>query len=245
MSKNLEKLLAKQRKEMVGNDGGEGTYEYEGGHYQKSCLPYYDIWKHIGEKAEVILDIGAFDGGDSFRYSHWWPEATIYTVEACPDNFKRIQGRNYPESMKLFNIAISNKIGEVDFYPSHKGGADDTDSQGSLFKVTDDYKEWFPDITFDDPIKVPCTTLDKFCAENDITKIDLLHVDVEGASVNVIQGMKEVLPKAIFIEYEGNDKFQNDLSYIPLKNALEQKGYTISNNYGNDYLFVKSKKESG
>ena len=53
-------------------------------------------------------------------------------------------------------------------------------------------------------VKVPATTLDEFCSAHQISKIDYLKLDVEGAEILALQGARELLArKAIrYLQFE-------------------------------------------
>jgi len=77
-------------------------------------------------------------------------------------------------------------------------------------------------------IKIPVKTLDSFVQENDIKKIDILRMDVEGFEYNIIVGANNVLEKykpKIFVEihkmYLGKEKT------CKIFNDLKNKGYEI------------------
>ena len=77
-------------------------------------------------------------------------------------------------------------------------------------------------------IKIPVKTLDSFVKENNITKIDILRMDVEGFEYNIILGANNVLEKykpKIFVEihkmYLGKEKT------CEIFNDLKNKGYEI------------------
>jgi hypothetical protein len=77
-------------------------------------------------------------------------------------------------------------------------------------------------------IKIPVKTLDSFVKENNIKKIDILRMDVEGFEYNIILGANRVLEKfkpKIFVEihkmYLGKEKTYKIFS------DLKNKGYEI------------------
>lgn len=55
--------------------------------------------------------------------------------------------------------------------------------------------------------ELPVKTLDWYCAEKGIKKIDFLKIDTEGYDYKVLLGGKETIPKCRYIQYEfWNDK---------------------------------------
>jgi FkbM family methyltransferase len=81
-------------------------------------------------------------------------------------------------------------------------------------------------------VRVPVTTLDEYCAQNGITRIDVVKVDVEGAEFGVFKGAARVMlefpPRAIF--YESVDSLCEAFNHTPeeMHTHLEAAGYTIN-----------------
>ncbi|MEH2150759.1 FkbM family methyltransferase [Nostoc sp.] len=75
---------------------------------------------------------------------------------------------------------------------------------------------------------VETITLDSFCKNNDIKKIDYLKIDVEGAEIDVLQGATELLIKKdiYFIQFEISQKMLEGLN----RNA--QSTFDILNEHG-------------
>src|SRR3954454_11428494 len=69
----------------------------------------------------VIFEIGACEGEDSVKYSRQFPASRIYTFEPLPGNIELIK-KNFKEyqvkNASFFNVALSNKNGEAEFYVS-------------------------------------------------------------------------------------------------------------------------------
>ncbi len=71
--------------------------------------------------------------------------------------------------------------------------------------------------------ELPVKTLDGYCAEKGIKRIDFLKIDTEGYDYKVLLGGKNIIPKCRFIQYEyWNDKeefvqlLQKDFAIIEL-----------------------------
>ena len=93
-----------------------------------------------------------------------------------------------------------------------------------------------------DSVKVKSITLDKFCEDNNITEIDIIHADIEGASYDMVRGMNKVLPKLIFLEQEANEAFTDKThgGNFELNKLLVSKGYELLLNLGNDFLYKRT-----
>jgi FkbM family methyltransferase len=145
----------------------------------------------------VIFDVGAYDGGDAARFKLKFPAAEVYAFEADPKCFGEV-GKNLAGlGVKCVCAAVcSAQEKSVPWYTS----ASDTRSQGSMFRHTAEYQQTFPKVRQIVASAVEAIRLDSFCAEREIEKIDLLHMDVEGAETEVARGLGFLRPKLIFTE---------------------------------------------
>ena len=61
----------------------EGIYQhkdYEGKDFHKSR--FQKQWADdIGSEIKTIIDIGAYEGGDTLRFNTWFPLAITYSIE--------------------------------------------------------------------------------------------------------------------------------------------------------------------
>jgi hypothetical protein len=90
-------------------------------------------------------------------------------------------------------------------------------------------------------IGIQCTTLDTYCAQTNIERIDVLKIDTEGSDYKVLQGSRGMLRKhAIkFIYFEFNDLQPRDGTsggaLMPIDSLLRPHGYRFVASYS-DYI---------
>lgn len=180
----------------------------------------------------VILDVGAFDGGDSIRFKHHCPQADVYAIEACPERYKLLE-KLKSEGIKPFHFAVLNKIGKVEFYQSTDLNQREIDSEygscGSVLKATEEAKQRFNHVTyFDTPVIVPCITIEEFCKIHGVGKIDLLHIDVEGVAKEVLEGLGHQRPTLINVEIDAVEKnYVGASTQKEVDNILFPLGYEV------------------
>jgi hypothetical protein len=93
-------------------------------------------------------------------------------------------------------------------------------------------------------VRVPVSTLDKFCSERSVKQIDVLKIDTEGFEFEVLKGATSMLDrKAIkFIYFEFNDiTTRSEASggaLVPIDRLIRPYGYRFIATY-NDYLVPK------
>lgn len=161
----------------------------------------------------VCLDLGSNIGYYAVIESNIVGKSgKIFAVEPSPVNYSLLKQNLENQKMAnflAFNIAIGDKNEEMEFIVREK-------SNWSKIKTGDE--KISPE---DRIIKIPVKTLDSFVDENNIEKIDIVRMDVEGFEYNILLGSKKVLknfrPK-LFIEihkmYLGNEKTHQIFSQL-------------------------------
>lgn len=229
------------------NPGREGKYthtEYGSMTFTKSSFLKEWIDEYVGTDINVIMDIGALDGGDSLRLNSWYKDTKTYSIEGSPHNYrvmtKKIGDR---PNLNMFNYVMTSENGEVDFHRTvYKD--DRTESgymvMGTIYTLKESKKRMH-NLQSVDSVRVESVNFDTFCEMNGITEVDVVHVDIEGATYDMILGMNNVLPKLIFTEQEGKEFFEDKINggNSELKELLNQKGYDLIKDLGNDFLFVR------
>lgn len=155
-------------------------------------------------KNPVMLDCGAHDGTDSIELIKTLG-GTIYAVEAIPNVYRKLlQNTKKIDSIKCFNIALSNNTGNTKFYVSEgNSGA------SSSLLIPKKHLIDHPEITFDENIEVPCDTLDNWAQKNNIDKIDFMWLDMQGAEKLMLEASNKIIKnvKAIHCEISTKETY--------------------------------------
>jgi FkbM family methyltransferase len=159
----------------------------------------------------VIVEIGANDGTDTIKLASI-PGSRVYCFEPEP----RCKLENMSENVTVNRCALSNKRGLMTFNQSDAIGHNWTYS-GSLLKPKNHLTK-HSHVYFKNKIRVPVETLDNYCTEVNITHIDFLYMDTQGAEFNIFEGAKEIIKKTkyIYTEYSNEEMYegQKNLSEI-------------------------------
>jgi FkbM family methyltransferase len=116
------------------------------------------------EKVRVVLDCGANIGITSLFLAAQYPNARIYSIEPDPGNFALLK-RNVCQEKRI--LPISGAL---------------VGSPRDQVYLTTDAPAWGNSIaTSKIGVAVNAWTIDEICQENELTHIDLLKVDIEGA----------------------------------------------------------------
>lgn len=197
-----------------------------------------DWLKFLIESPKTIFDVGCYDGGDSIRFKQGFPISEVYSFEASPTRINMLKNYSTQYGINVVEKAVCEYDGTINFYESL---IDRTrvDAQGSIFRHTDFYKNKYPQVFQNsEHIEVSCTTIESFCYQNDINEIDLAHIDVEGAELNVIKGFGKFLPKMVFIETLGDEMFYGGTKKEDVHNLLLSYGYFLAKDLTTDRLYI-------
>jgi len=189
----------------------------------------------LGISPQTIVELGAFDGGDAYRFKKQFPNTRVVTVEADPDRIDTVQRSLDGSGVEIFNFAACDQDGPVDWFAAEINGT--TNAQGSMFRHTEAYQKRFPFVEqADKPMQVDGKRFDSFCKDANITAIDLLHMDIEGAELSVLQSMGDVRPGLIYLEWrEGS--FVGHEGGDSAATLLTNMGYTMIGDLGDDRLY--------
>ncbi len=191
-----------------------------------------DELRHLFSKDEamIIFDIGACEGEDAVRYSNMFPNARIFAFEPRPDNLNKVHEnlkRYQKKNVMVSDFALSSSNGKATFFLSSGKPGNATEGENwdfgnkssSLLPPSEQMKEATAWLNFDQTIEVNTKRLDEYCAEHQLTQIDLIHMDVQGAELMVLEGAGIFLEKikCVWLEVEAVELYKDQ----PLKNDVE------------------------
>lgn len=141
----------------------------------------FRIFDYFVKPDKNIIDIGAWIGATCLYNNQLANHC--YAIEPDPEAFRVLKENvdlnpDFNSKISLFNYAISNYNGQIKLYNNVFG-----DSMSSVLnpKKTDIYET------------VPCYTLSKFIEDNEITNVNFIKMDTEGAEVLVLPTIKDYL----------------------------------------------------
>lgn len=152
------------------------TYEAENFEFlQKSCKP-----------GAVIIDIGAHIGLFSIIAAQVTGKSgKVYAFEPAPSTYALLQKTvliNHEEQViETFQKAVGKENGKIIFFVSN----DQADNSNSLVNYKEDRSLH--------GIDVAVTTIDNFVMEKNISRLNFIKIDVEGAEFDTLQGAAETL----------------------------------------------------
>ena len=195
-----------------------------------------DIFKFQSPK--YILEIGSCDGLDAVKYARFFPKSTIIAFEPIAANFDLIVN-NFSKynvvNAKAECFALSNVNGEAKFYVSSGRPTDvsedvewDFGNKSSSLLAPDKATEVTSWLKFDQEINVTTKRMDNYLIENNISNVDFIHMDVQGAEIMVLEGAGEMIEKVklIWLEVENVSLYKNQPLKSDVEHYLKEKGFT-------------------
>lgn len=145
-----------------------------------------ELFQRLVKPGMTVVDVGAHIGFYSLLAArHVGPNGRVYAFEPNPEVYeifiRNIEANEYQSIVSAIPKAVSNREGKVRLYIPAEESA-----QSSLYAHETGVQS---------SIEVETLTLDKFFAGEGWPKVDLVKIDVEGAEVEVLEGMKEVVSR--------------------------------------------------
>lgn len=188
-----------------------------------------------GKREGVFVDVGANDGitwsnSLSLEVNFNWKGICI---EPHPGAFlKLIKNRNNATNL---NCAVSKNEEELDFmvidgYAEMLSGLVSTYDQQHLQRIKQETSAHGDTVTV---TKIKCKSLTSILNENNISHVDYLSVDTEGAEISVIE--------SIDFNQHTYDLISLECNYdpIPMHNLMQSKGFSFLQKICSDNFYKK------
>lgn len=183
--------------------------------------PAVRLSRQLLQPGDVAFDIGANTGlwslGAARRVGQ---PGQVHAFEPVPDNHQRFLSNlrlNAISNIMLQRLGLSDKAGTATFYAASNGNS----GMGSLA----------PQQGVDQAIEIALTTLDNYCREQGIERIDWMKIDVEGAELLALRGGAAVLSRehapALMFEVDDSSAAAFGSSGAAVKSLLRDYGYQI------------------
>lgn len=138
----------------------------------KDTVVFFDVGANVGHYSEAIVQV-------------FGKKAFIHAFEPSEKTFESLE-----ETTKNMNNIVINNIGLSDEEKLHILYTKEGSSYlASVYNRTLDHHQ----ITLDQTEEIRLSTIDRYCKENNIEKIDYLKLDVEGHEFNILQGSKRMI----------------------------------------------------
>lgn len=192
-----------------------------------------------------VIHVGAHHGEESVEYRTLGINDVVW-FEALPKTFVQLQ-RNVGglQSNLLFNVALSDADGYSKFYVTDNGRGNNCSS--SMLELGKHVKH-HPHVKVKEVINVETTRFDTLATKQrlDMTKYNLMNVDVQGAELRVIKGMGTLIDGFDYVIAEVNEAelykgcaLLDELNEYLTNHGFVMKQKVITKYEWGDALFVR------
>jgi FkbM family methyltransferase len=198
---------------------------------------YTDAYKwqtKLISSPDVIFDVGAYDGRTVLKYRKIYQKAKIISFEPSKKSYIKLrENLKKDKNVILENIALTNFSGESELFINK------SQLTNSLLPANPELTGVNSSCTFKKKESINCETIDRYCSNNSIDKIDILKIDVQGAELSVLEGATGMLEnkkiKLIYAEVEFAKIYLNQPLFHNIAWFLEKKGYDLFSLYNLAY----------
>lgn len=187
--------------------------------FGSDCLPFLESISIINPKWSIAFDVGANVGLVSCFLAKYC--TFVHSFEPSKSaimNFEKNLKINDFENIILNKIAVGNCDGVVQLFDC---GLDNSGHNSIIKHEQDSIMEQY---------EVPITTIKTYCEQHNISNIDFMKIDVEGAELDVFDGMQDLIKnkqiEIICFEISGEivDDWEQEKKIIKM---LTEAGYIL------------------
>ena len=187
--------------------------------------------QHVVSLDDLVGDPGlkACGGAQTHAFRTLFPLAHVYSFEPNPTVFEKLSASYRDDPLvSVFQSAIAAKSGSLNFLQNPNTGV------SSFFEPTG-YNKTHWARKEGQTIEVKAVSLNEFCDENALTKIDILKLDLEGAEYDAVAGADKLLSEQrvgiIHTEVNFVPFYQGHRLFDELVPLLRSKNYHLFNLY--------------
>lgn len=164
----------------------------------------------------VLFDVGANVGNYSLELAGLYPHARVFAFEPNRSTFEKLTSKTASfGNIECLNYGLGSKQGHLDMY---------TYENDLISEHASVYEKVLTDLHHSGTLikrQVPIITIQDFCAERSIDRIDFLKIDTEGFEYEVLLGAQEMIKQKRIsaIQFEFNE--MNVISRVFLKDFYE------------------------
>jgi FkbM family methyltransferase len=194
--------------------------------------PFSDIRRLIDAQGPIVFDVGANTGQTIDKLSSCLPSSHIHAFEPTKSVFNELKAKWQNRSnVHLNNVAVGSKIGRRRFFENSHSVMNSflplgADGWGDIISMPE----------------IELTTIDRYCAERGIAKIDLLKSDTQGFEMEVINGAKSMIRNThlVYMEMNFARLYEKMATFDELYRAMTDNNFGLvalyEFNYKNDRL---------
>lgn len=194
----------------------------------------YSILAELLPANGIFIEAGAFNGKDTLQLAGHFPDAAIHAFEPLPEIYKElIKNTQSAPSIKPYQIALSNKTGMATFHVADHPKRPGKICQAGTLLAPQDRLNYSP-ITYPHTTQVPTITLDRWAAQNQVSTIDFIWLDLQGLELAVLKASPKILQNVtvLYVELNFIQAYEGQPSALELHEWVLSQGFTLK---GADY----------
>jgi FkbM family methyltransferase len=194
----------------------------------------------IQRESPMIFDIGAHIGTVTQEYRSLFPDATIHSFEPFSSSYVSLE-RRFSQDGNIFphQVAVCENTNKQTLYSNRSAPTNSLLSRDSLADAL--WGQGLLDTS--SKIEVESTTIDCFCAENDIRAIDILKIDIQGAELRALQGAEDMLSRQaislIYLEIIIGETYVEQPRFLEYIQRLDSYGYELFDLYNPVHRYMR------
>jgi FkbM family methyltransferase len=188
-------------------------------------FPLRDMARFLHNDHPLIFDVGANEGQTLQSFHFEFPRGTIHSFEPSPTTFAKLKEQASEfENVHLWNCALGSSPGPGRFLENSSSVMSSFLPLGKLGWGT---------ITKETLVEVK--TIDQFCREQAIERIDILKSDTQGFDLEVFKGAEQTIRTnrigLIFCEIIFSDMYENLPSVSDVYDFLTARDFLLVSFY--------------
>lgn len=187
---------------------------------------------------KIVFDIGAYHGKLTDQILSYNEDIEVHSFEPFRKSYDFLKDKYQSFSnIALNNVAVSDKAGSAAFNVNVFA---ETNSLLESVSVNSEI-DLLTKTTSAQEVELIC--IDDYCFKNGIQNIDLVKIDTQGNSYNVLMGMEGLLKakkvKYLYVETEFIEIYKNEKLFSEIELLMRSYGYSIVDLYNLNYIDCK------
>jgi FkbM family methyltransferase len=183
-----------------------------------------------GVSAPVCIDVGANIGQTIERLRSTLDGPIIHAFEPGPDTFAQLErAMGGTPGVHLNNAALGSEPGTMQLIEN---------TNSDMSSLLEPGLDPFGEVTRRVPVQVE--TLDRYCAEHGVNRIDLLKSDTQGFDLEVVRGAQDLLAAEavhmILMEINFNEAYVGLPRLDEIYGFVHDRGFRLVSFYNPHYL---------
>lgn len=191
-----------------------------------------DVLKYLPRiESPIILEAGAADGSDTLRFAKLLPpQGVIYAFEPVRQNFERLKELVKDQhNVRTFRMALGDHDGKMWMNVCRNIEADDNIASSSSLLKPKTLTTSHPHIVFEKSEEIDVKTIDSWAAENNVSRIDAMWLDMQGSECATLQASPAIMKtlRVLYTEVNFEETYEGCILYDEYRDWLYSLGFKL------------------